>query len=92
MHEAAGNWSGLTSIASTTANRIDALFRITQKTSTGTREIEPIFRQCRGLFVAETHARRISSGVPAKPSALVDPRVIYSGDNLDQRELSRFTD
>jgi hypothetical protein len=27
---------------------------------------------------------RISSGVPAKPSALVDTRVIYCGDNLDQ--------
>jgi len=27
---------------------------------------------------------RLSSGVPAKTSALVDTRVIYCGDNLDQ--------
>jgi hypothetical protein len=26
----------------------------------------------------------ITSGVPAKPSALVDTRVIYCGDNLEQ--------
>ena len=26
---------------------------------------------------------RITSGVPAKPSELVDTRVIYCGDNLD---------
>ena len=28
MHDAAGSWSGLTNIASTTANRIVAVFRI----------------------------------------------------------------
>ncbi len=27
---------------------------------------------------------RITCGVPAKPSALVDTRVIYCGDNLEQ--------
>jgi hypothetical protein len=31
MHEAAGSWSGRTAIASTTANRIGAVLRITQK-------------------------------------------------------------
>jgi 16S rRNA G966 N2-methylase RsmD len=37
-----------------------------------------------GLFVDATRDSRITSGVPTKPSALVDTRVIYCGDNLDQ--------
>ena len=36
---------------------------------------------------------RITSGVPARPSALVDTRVIYCGDNLERlRKLPRLTD
>jgi 16S rRNA G966 N2-methylase RsmD len=38
----------------------------------------------RRLFVDAAGDNRITSGVPAKPSALVDTRVIYCGDNLDQ--------
>jgi len=38
----------------------------------------------RRLFVDATSGSWITSGGPAKPSALVDTRVIYCGDNLDQ--------
>ena len=44
----------------------------------GTRRFNP------RLFVDGVRENRISSGVPAKPSALVDTRVIYCGDNLEQ--------
>jgi hypothetical protein len=40
--------------------------------------------ECRGVFIDEHGESRITSSVPAKPSALVDTRVIYCGDNLDQ--------
>jgi hypothetical protein len=36
------------------------------------------------MIVDESHGCPITSGVPAKPSALVDPRVIYCGDNFDR--------
>jgi len=40
-----------------------------------------------GLFVDAHDDSRITSAVPAKPSALVDTRVIYCGDNLDHFKL-----
>jgi hypothetical protein len=36
------------------------------------------------LFIDATRDNRKTSGVPAKPSALVDTRVINCGDNLEQ--------
>ena len=46
------------------------------------------------LFVDAARDSRITSGMPTKPSALVDTRVSYCGGNLDQPckllEIDRF--